>query len=235
MIDNSFNKKSFFKKKEIYIIAAICILAAGAGVFIAMNYNEPQVKDDSPTLEPTTLDLRIEYSEAATQANRPVKNEPDTRDTHSKEQATAKNAPNKPYSGSFALPMGTDISKDYSYGKLRLNKTTDDWRTHEGVDFGGSEGNNVIAIQDGKIRDVYFDPLWGNVIVVDHGFGIIAKYCGMDEKSLPQKGESVKKFQVIGKLGIVPIEKDDGSHLHFEIILNGKNEDPLKVMNKLGK
>ena len=234
MIDNSFNKKNIFKKKGIYIVGAVCIVAAGAGVFGAVASTRSRDNGDMQ-IESSTVDLRIDYSEPASLANRPVKNEPDTRQPQKQEDSTHQEPSNKPYSGSFALPMGTDISKDYSYGKLMLNATTQDWRTHEGVDFGGSVGNDVMAIHDGKVTQVYTDSLWGSVIVIDHGCGIIAKYCGMDENNLPQKGDEVKKFQVIGKLGVIPIEQGDGSHLHFEITVNGKNEDPLKVMNKLGK
>ena len=47
MIDNSFNKKSFFRSKGIYILAALCILAAGAGVWGAMRVAKTPTDNNS--------------------------------------------------------------------------------------------------------------------------------------------------------------------------------------------
>ena len=47
MIDNSFNKKSFLKSKGIYVLAALCILAAGAGVWGAVHVSKAPSKVDT--------------------------------------------------------------------------------------------------------------------------------------------------------------------------------------------
>lgn len=233
MIDNSYNRKSIFKSKWLYIVSAICILASGAGVWGAFNLYKDVPKDNSETFEQTTLNLKIEYSEYDAQANRPVHNEPDSRkDTTQKEEETKKDT-NIPYKGSYALPMGSNITKDYSNGKLERNSTTDDWRTHDGIDFGASAGSRVVSIQSGTVKKVFKSPLWGYVVIIDHGKGVVAKYCGLGDKGLPKEGKNIKQFDVVGYLGEIPVEKDDGEHLHFEIEVNGKIEDPLKVMNKL--
>ncbi len=240
MIDNSYNKKNFFKSKGLYIAIALCIVAAGAGVWGAVN-GSMNVKDGNTdtTAESTTINWNISYTEVLTsdetEANNPVKNVPDTREnTTKKAEQTTENSKNTPYTGYFALPMGTNITKDYSAGNMVKNKTTNDWRAHSGIDFGGSKGNDVLAIQDGTVRKVYKDSLWGNVVEIDHGKNLTARYCGLADNSLPKVGAKVKQFDHIGTLGEIPVEAADGEHLHLEITVDGKIVDPLEAMNKLG-
>ena len=174
MIDNSFNKKSFFRSKGIYILAALCILAAGAGVWGAMRV--AKTPTDNNSTEHSSRQYNIDYSvpqETLTQANNPVKNVPDDRTTAPAQTTKENDSKNTPYTGSYALPMGTDIRKDYSADEMVKNKTTNDWRVHNGIDFGGAQGNDVIAIQNGRVAKVYSDPLWGNVVEIDHGKGLV--------------------------------------------------------------
>lgn len=236
MIDNSFNKKSFFRSKGIYILAALCILAAGAGVWGAMRV--AKAPTDNNSTEHSSRQYNIDYSvpqETLTQANNPVKNVPDDRTTAPAQTTKENDSKNTPYTGSYALPMGTDIRKDYSADEMVKNKTTNDWRVHNGIDFGGAQGNDVIAIQNGRVAKVYSDPLWGNVVEIDHGKGLVARYCGLSDKNLPKAGDEVKQFDHIGTLGTVPVEAADGAHLHFTVAINGKTVDPLEAMNKLGQ
>ena len=91
------------------------------------------------------------------------------------------------------------------------------------------------AIQNGRVAKVYSDPLWGNVVEIDHGKGLVARYCGLSDKNLPKAGDEVEQFDHIGTLGTVPVEAADGAHLHFTVAINGKTVDPLEAMNKLGQ
>lgn len=240
MIDNSYNKKNFFKSKGLYIAIALCIVAAGAGVWGAvsggMNLNDTNT---DTTAESSTINWNISYNEPATanetEANNPIKNVPDTRNnTTQPPEQTTKEDKNTPYTGYYALPMGTNITKDYSAGEMVKNTTTNDWRVHSGIDFGGSKGNDVLAIQDGTVKKVYKDSLWGNVVEIDHGKSLTAKYCGLADSALPTVGAKIKQFDHIGTLGDIPVEAADGDHLHLEITVGGKIVDPLEAMNKLG-
>lgn len=238
-------RKGFLKTKSFYAIAAMCILAVGAGVWVAvMTDNQPDLSSQT-TGEYSTIDWensggRILPSQEDPQVNIPATNVPDTRvpsaqsSTQTTEEKTTQDKQNTPYTGSFALPMGTDILKDYSNGEMVRNKTMGDWRLHNGVDFGGALGNSVSAIQNGTVKKVYNDAFWGTVVEIEHGNGLIAKYCGLEKGSTVQADKTVKQYDVVGKLGVIPVEEADTPHLHLEITVNGKTVDPLEAMNKVG-
>ena len=227
---------NLLKNRGFYAIAGLCLVAAGTGIFAARqtSHNPP------PSAPANEQQQTIPWQPPATSENNPV-NMPalDVPDDRTEPTTTAvpkptKPNPNTPYTGEYSLPFGTDILRDYSDGELVYMPTLDDWRSHDGVDFGGALGNEIIAIQDGKVLSVNKDELWGNVVEIDHGNGLVARYCGLDKSGLPKKGDEVKRDKVIGKLGEIPCEAMDAPHLHFEIRVNGKIVDPLAAMNKLG-
>lgn len=139
----------------------------------------------------------------------------------------------KPYSDYYTLPLGTDITKDYSPEKPVYNATMGDWRTHSGIDFKGADGAQVLSVAYGKVTEIYDDPLYGTVAVINHGNEVIAKYCGLNKDVTEVKaGDTVKAGTLIGYLDSVPCEKSDLCHLHFEMTYKGKNVDPLELMGK---
>ncbi len=138
-----------------------------------------------------------------------------------------------PFTDSFVLPLGTEINKEYSPVTPVYNATMGDWRTHPGIDFAGESGAQVKAISAGTVLKIYDDPLYGTIIEIDHGNGLIGKYCGINKDTIEIKKDSrVDAGDLIGYLGDIPCEKDDISHLHFEVVYKGKNADPMEIMGK---
>ena len=112
------------------------------------------------------------------------------------------------------------------------NETLGEWRTHPAVDFKGAEGSQVKAISHGVVNNIYDDPMYGTIIEIDHGNKVTARYCGFNKETLEvEKGDTVKEGQLLGYLGVIPCEKEQ-SHLHFEILYQGKRVDPLELMGK---
>lgn len=225
-------KRKFKKSPNIYLALFACLVAVGAGTVASLRDNSSgTVEDDGftrmtvewnveETSVPLTFDVNIGVSGIA-----------DEREFIPETTVEIEN--NKPFSGKFALPMGTDIIKDYSNGEMVLSKTMGDWRVHNGVDFSGSAGNEVVAVADGKITKVYDDSFWGTVIEIDHGNGMTARYCGMKSGSCLPEGSEVKMYDKIGSLGHIPVEIGEEDHLHLEILIDGENVDPLKALNKV--
>lgn len=229
-MDYEFKKtsKTSLGKLGLYTLLLLAITAIGIGSYAAMKSESP-----APQL-PTEIDWdnqggtvgaeKIETKITVMPTENVTESEPIAEATQAKD--------NLPYTGSFTLPLGTEILKDYSDGEMVSSKTMGDWRIHNGIDFTGKDGSEIFAIQRGKVTDVYEDEMWGTVIVIDHGNDIVAKYCGLKKDSTVKKGDTVSKGQTVGKLGTIPIEQADGAHLHLEITVNGKNVDPLAAMNR---
>ena len=132
---------------------------------------------------------------------------------------------------SYILPLGTDIGTDYSRGVPVYNEVMADWRTHDGVDFNGEYGDSVKSIADGVIKNVETDALFGSVITVDCGGGVVVSYCGTEPAEDIIKGVIVTQGQKLGTIAEIPCETDaQFPHLHLEIRVDGELCDPLEVM-----
>ena len=208
--------------KANYAVMLAFLLAAGLGAWGAVNdrHSLPQetttytlpdnIVQDAPLHSPVTDVMRDE-----------------TITTGITELATEPETEPAPY---FTMPLGNFIVKDYSADNVVYSNTMRDWRVHSGVDFGDNRGQSVLAIADGTVTDVREDALWGVVLTVDHGDGVVARYCGLEKETTPQAGDEVERGVVIGKLGEIPIESKDGPHLHLEITQNGRAVDPLRLL-----
>ncbi len=131
----------------------------------------------------------------------------------------------------YMLPVGNEVLKEYSGGNLVYSLTFGDWRVHDGVDFKAGKTEMVRAAGDGTIKDIYQDPMYGTVIVIDHG-DMESYYCGMDEKVQVEKGQQVLMGDDLGTLGDIPCEIVDEIHLHFGMKKGGKWIDPIEGMRK---
>ncbi|NCE98720.1 M23 family peptidase [Emergencia sp. 1XD21-10] len=135
----------------------------------------------------------------------------------------------------FASPMDMStakISKEYSMDMVIYNLTLDQYMTHPGLDFEAPQGSGVKAVADGTITEVYTDDAYGITIEITHQGGYISRYCNLATDKLCEKGDTVKKGQVISNIGKSALyESMDKAHLHFEILKNGKVCDPTKVIS----
>lgn len=226
-------KKKIRKHPNIYLALFVCLVAVGIGTVTGFFATDPNA-DAEPEFTRVTVEWSEEIQPRITDnANIGISGIADERTETVTENTTEKTTENKPFSGSFTLPMGTDIIKDFSNGEMVESKTMGDWRVHNGVDFGGSAGNDVGAVAKGKITKVYDDVFWGTVVEIDHGNGMTAKYCGMKTGTCLPEGTQVEKGEKIGTLGHIPVEISDEDHLHLEITVDGKTVDPLKALNKV--
>ena len=226
------------KGSGFYFALALAVAACGVGTWGAVTNSLRR----NPYQNETTLRSTINWENYVTRPLEPETEDvgraatgvADPRATTAKAVPKATNPENAAFTGSFSLPFGTDIVKDYSDGEMVKSATMGDWRVHNGVDFAGEADGEVVAIQSGVVKAVKSDPLWGIVVSIDHGGGLVARYCGLAEDSTPREGQKVEKGESIGIIAQVPCEAADGVLLHFETIVGGKVADPLAVMNKNG-
>ncbi len=98
-----------------------------------------------------------------------------------------------------------------------------DQQVHLGYDLSVTQHVGVQATNDGRV--VYAAPLgiYGNCIVVDHGYGLQSIYGHLSEIDV-HEGELVKRGQVMGKSGETGLA--GGDHIHFSMQLDGVQIDP---------
>ena len=94
---------------------------------------------------------------------------------------------------------------------------------HTGMDIASAKGTQVVASARGTVIFARYKWLIGNLIVIDHGNGIITKYGHLD-KFMVKKGDVVDRGDIIGLMGNTG--QSTGPHLHYEVVVNGKSENP---------
>jgi murein DD-endopeptidase MepM/ murein hydrolase activator NlpD len=110
-----------------------------------------------------------------------------------------------------------------AYGK-RMHPITHKETFHEGLDLAPGWGARVVASQSGRVLFANIRAGYGRLIILDHGNGIASWYAHLDEISVKPQ-QKVKQGQLIGRVGNTG--KVTGPHLHFEVRLKGKPQNPL--------
>ncbi len=95
---------------------------------------------------------------------------------------------------------------------------------HKGVDLASRTGNKIKSMAKGKVTRAEYAGGYGNLVVVDHGNGFVTKYGHMN-KIYVKKGQYVDVEDVLGEVGSTG--RSTGPHLHYEVLFQGKNVDPM--------
>lgn len=124
-------------------------------------------------------------------------------------------------------PVGGEIIKEFSEGKLVYSETLKDYRVHNGVDIKAEMLEKVTASEDGVVEQVKNDALMGITIVIDHQNGVKTVYSNLSSEDMVKEGDAVKKGQVINGVGDTSlIETGQETHIHFEMIVDGMYVNP---------
>lgn len=94
---------------------------------------------------------------------------------------------------------------------------------HRGLDMSNAVGTPVIAPADGLVAFASRKGPYGNLVVIDHGYGYSTRFAHLSE-ILVRSGQRVKRRQIIAALGNTGIST--GPHVHYEVRLNGIPTDP---------
>ena len=109
-------------------------------------------------------------------------------------------------------------------------------RIHEGFDITAACGAPLVAVRNGRVREVGYDPvLYGNYLLI-HGEGEKRSYfyAHMPRPALVREGEVVLGGERIGAVGETGNAAGTGCHLHFEIHVDGVPIDPTPSLRQLG-
>ena len=99
--------------------------------------------------------------------------------------------------------------------------------SHLGVDFAAQKGTPIRSTAPGVVEDVINDTYFGLLITIKHKFGIMTRY-GHCMQTLVSKGDKIERGQTVALLGNTGASS--APHLHYEILKDGKNVDPMKYM-----
>jgi len=102
---------------------------------------------------------------------------------------------------------------------------------HKGLDFAGKEGEPVLSTGAGIITWSGRRYGYGELVEIDHGGGLVTRY-GHNKKVNVKIGDVVTKGQSIAVMGSTG--RSTGPHVHYEVILKGKPQDPLPYVYRKG-
>lgn len=119
---------------------------------------------------------------------------------------------------------GFELTSDFG---PRVDPFTHQVGYHTGLDFGGPWGATVAATAPGTI--VYAGPRggYGNMVEIDHGYGLHTRY-GHLSSLLVRTGSRIEKGTPVGKLGSTG--RSTGPHVHYEVWLASVARDPSRFI-----
>lgn len=211
---------NFIKRNALYMVLALCIVAVGVSV-VLMLAKEP---DSSLNNDTPVIDEPIQSDKPDDPLDNPLDNPVEKPDE----------TPNTPVDVPivFDMPVKNVTSIGEYSETMVFNSTLGRYSTHLAIDFFAEEGTDVLAVYDGTVTNVETTLLKGTTVTVDHGDGLVTVYNSLADGESVTVGEQVKKGDVLGQVSVSNRqESKSGAHLHFEVIEDGQNIDPIKYLD----
>jgi len=125
-----------------------------------------------------------------------------------------------------------DLKRTASGWGYRIHPIYKIRKFHFGLDFTAKTGTPIYSTADGRIQYIIKSTEkasqgYGNLIIVDHGYGYRTLYAHMNKFNV-KVGQEVKRGEVIGFVGNTGLST--GPHLHYEVIINGRKVDPIHYL-----
>jgi murein DD-endopeptidase MepM/ murein hydrolase activator NlpD len=98
---------------------------------------------------------------------------------------------------------------------------------HPGLDISAEKGDPVYSTADGKVMSATAAGNYGNLVIIDHGFGIETRYGHLSAFKV-KAGQQVKRGDLLGLVGSTG--RATGAHLHYEVRANGRILNPLQLL-----
>lgn len=241
-MQNNENSKSagfrkFFQEKGYYMILFLCVLAVGVSgyIFLSGAAAEKKALDDASLSVATSAQLPPQSSAASSSA------------ASGKKASASAPAASSPASSAAAAPRQQTAAETlsvrvwpvsgeriaaYAMQSLSYNTTTQDWRTHDGVDLSALAGAPVRAACSGTVTAVYDDAYLGTTVVISHPEGYMTYYSNLAAMPTVAAGDRLTAGDLIGSVGQTALlESASGSHIHFAVTKNGESIDPVSFID----
>jgi murein DD-endopeptidase MepM/ murein hydrolase activator NlpD len=122
-------------------------------------------------------------------------------------------------------PVAGPLGSSYGY---RIDPFTGHSALHTGLDFQATPGTTILAAAGGVVVAAEVHREYGNMVEVDHGNNLVTRYAHAS-RLLVKKGDLVKRGQKVAEVGTTG--RSTGPHLHFEVLVAGVPQDPMKFLN----
>ncbi len=123
-----------------------------------------------------------------------------------------------PHRGKITSPFGSRIHPIFKTRTM-----------HTGIDIDGNTGDPVKAAADGEVLYAGWLKGYGQIVILDHGGSLSTVYAHMSRINV-EEGQRVRRGHVVGRVGSTGTST--GSHLHFEVRVNGDAKDPLRYLSR---
>lgn len=128
------------------------------------------------------------------------------------------------------LPTIQPVNVSYNASGFgwRLDPFTGRQAFHEGIDFAAVTGTPIVAAAGGVVIAAEYHHQFGNMVEIDHGNDIVTRYAHCSRLGV-KVGDIVRRGQHIADIGSTG--RSTGSHLHFEVLVKGIQQDPHKFLS----
>lgn len=211
----------FMKRNAMYLLILLCIASVATVIALAAtgNFGEQTIDIDGEQNNNGNTDIPTVVDPDDKPGDTPiVKPDPPVDDTPVDTPLT------------FTAPCMGTVTVNYSDTVLVWNSTLGQYSTHLAVDF-VAEDLRVLAVAGGTVKEVGYDALDGNYVIITHKDGYESRYFSLGDGVSLKAGDTVAEGDVIGTMSTTMAKESlDGNHLHFEMSKDGVDIDPLSVI-----
>lgn len=122
-------------------------------------------------------------------------------------------------------PVNGTVTSAFTHS--REHPIDGDVRPHYAIDFAAQRGTPIVATAPGRVVFAGRKSGYGNLIEIDHGFGLRTRY-GHASKLHKRAGQRVQLAEVIAEVGCTG--SCEGPHVHYEVLLNGRRVNPSNYL-----
>ncbi len=120
------------------------------------------------------------------------------------------------------------------FSRARFHPVLGTWRAHRGIDYAAEPGTPVMSVAEGTVIRAGWAGSYGRLVEVRHANGAITRYAHLRNFAAGiKKGSTVPQGRIVGYVGASGLVS--GPHLHYELLMAGRQVDPRRVNGGAGK
>lgn len=220
----------------LYLAMALTIVGVAIASIVSLNrsvdelpsYSTPSFSLPAYESEDSTLENIFSLPPDTSEETPVFGEESDVVDNNSSEPPAVEQKP------LYVTPIENgEILKECALDKLVFSATMNDYRVHTGIDIAAPLGKEVLCYSKGTVESIRVDDFYGTVVCVRHDHDLMTVYANLSPTLAEgvTVGTELNTGDVIGYVGKTALaESADAPHLHFEMLVDGKNIDPEREL-----